>query len=197
MRYDCLCLGVIAGWEGVLGFCLRFPRRPMQRSCEVWHGVVGQKFTAVLGNIQAPSCGRKDYPKRRNHFLFVAHTSSLMKEPIIFSEALIPYFQYIWRQTQEIVPFQSIYTENYTTNNCFMWNMKNAVFGMLRRVAPVRGTCRLHHQGDKNPWIKNNVSLYSNRRTLRRNIRATQRNIPEDAILHGHHRGNLRSYTDT
>jgi hypothetical protein len=27
--------------------------------------------------------------------------------------------------------------------------------------------------------------------------RATRRNIPEDAILHSHHRENLKSYTDT
>jgi hypothetical protein len=35
----------------------------------------------------------------------------------------------------------------------------------------------------------------SNRRTLRRNTRATGRNNPEDTILHSHRRENLKSYT--
>jgi hypothetical protein len=34
----------------------------------------------------------------------------------------------------------------------------------------------------------------SNRRTLRRNSRATRRNNPEDTILHSHRRENLKSY---
>jgi hypothetical protein len=37
------------------------------------------------------------------------------------------------------------------------------------------------------------LAVTSNRRTLRRN---TQLNIPEDAILHSHHRENLKSYKE-
>jgi hypothetical protein len=38
------------------------------------------------------------------------------------------------------------------------------------------------------------LAITSNRSTLRRNIRATRRNIPEDGILHSHRRENLKSY---
>jgi hypothetical protein len=38
------------------------------------------------------------------------------------------------------------------------------------------------------------LAVKNNRRTLRRNKRATRRNIPEDAILHSHVRVNLKSY---
>jgi hypothetical protein len=40
------------------------------------------------------------------------------------------------------------------------------------------------------------LAVTSNRRTLQRNTRATRRNIPEDAILHSHHRENLKSYIE-
>jgi hypothetical protein len=38
------------------------------------------------------------------------------------------------------------------------------------------------------------LAVTSKRRTLRRNTRATRRNIPEDTILHSHRRENLKSY---
>jgi hypothetical protein len=52
--------------------------------------------------------------------------------------------------------------------------------------------------------LETTLAVTSNQRTLRRNAewhsftavltRATQRNIPEDAILHSHRRENLKSY---
>jgi hypothetical protein len=38
------------------------------------------------------------------------------------------------------------------------------------------------------------LAVTSNRLRLRRNTKATRRNIPEDGILHSHRRENLKSY---
>jgi hypothetical protein len=38
------------------------------------------------------------------------------------------------------------------------------------------------------------LAVTNNRRTLRRNTRATRRNIPEDTILHSHCRETLKSH---
>jgi hypothetical protein len=76
--------------------------------------------------------------------------------------------------------------------------------GMLRRVAFVKtevseelsaSIIRLTTIGE----LGTKLSLYTNRRTLRRNTmslltRATRRNIQEDGILHSHRRENLKSY---
>jgi hypothetical protein len=73
---------------------------------------------------------------------------------------------------------------------------------MLRRVAHVRtdvsevpsaSFIRLTKLGE----LGTTQAATSNRRTLRRNTRATRRNIPEDTILHSHRRENLQSYKQT
>jgi hypothetical protein len=76
---------------------------------------------------------------------------------------------------------------------------------MLRHVALIRtddseefsaSIIRVKRMGEPGT-----LAITSIRRTLRRNTistsvltRATQRNIPEDAILHSHRRENLKSY---
>jgi hypothetical protein len=64
--------------------------------------------------------------------------------------------------------------------------MKNVVFWDVTPCGSCKnrlfgGTWRLLHQGDKNP----ETSVLTG---------ATQRNIPEDTILHSHRRKNLKSY---
>jgi hypothetical protein len=70
---------------------------------------------------------------------------------------------------------------------------------MLRRVALVRthvseeigaSLIRVIRIGE----LSTTLAVTSNRRTLRRNTRATWLNIPEDTILHSHRRENLKSY---
>jgi hypothetical protein len=83
--------------------------------------------------------------------------------------------------------------------------------GMLRRVALVRTDVSEEHSASlirvkRICELGTTLSLTTNRRTLQRNTnwlcssetsvitRSTQRNIPEDAILHRHRRKNLKSY---
>jgi hypothetical protein len=78
------------------------------------------------------------------------------------------------------------------------WRMASS--GMLRRVVLVRTDVseefsatffRVTRIGELGTML----AVISNRRTLWRNTRATWRNIPVDAILHSHHRENLKSLT--
>jgi hypothetical protein len=70
---------------------------------------------------------------------------------------------------------------------------------MLSRVALVRTDVSEEFSA---PFIRvtrigelgTTLAVNSNRRTLRRNTRATRRNAPEDAIPHSHRRENLKSY---
>jgi hypothetical protein len=101
---------------------------------------------------------------------------------------------------------------SFILKNSDFWDFTSCGSCKNRRYG---GTQRFHHQGVKNRWTRNNVSLTSNRRTRRRNTRtntntlkmkairssktslltrATLRNIPEDGILHSHRRENLISY---
>jgi hypothetical protein len=77
--------------------------------------------------------------------------------------------------------------------------------GMLRRVALVRTDvseelCASFIRVTRIGEAGTTLAVTSNRRTLRRNTetsvltRATRRNIPEDAIVPSHRRGNLKSY---
>jgi hypothetical protein len=92
-------------------------------------------------------------------------------------------------------------------------NVKNGVFWDVTPCGSCKnrrfgGTWCLFHQGDKNWWIRNNASVAlsspilvtlmmekqsSPEMSVR--TRATQRNIPEVAILHSHRRENLNCYT--
>jgi hypothetical protein len=70
---------------------------------------------------------------------------------------------------------------------------------MLRRVALVRTDVSEEPGASfirvtKISELGTTQAATSNRRTLRRNTRATRRNIPEDIILHSHRRENLKSY---
>jgi hypothetical protein len=60
--------------------------------------------------------------------------------------------------------------------------MKNAIFWVAMPYGSCKnrrfgGTERLHHQGDKNRRTENNVSLSSNRRTLRKNTKCVRRSL--------------------
>jgi hypothetical protein len=76
--------------------------------------------------------------------------------------------------------------------------MKNASSGMLRRVALVRTEVSDKHIASiirvtRIGELGLTSGVTNNRSTLRRNTRASQRNIPEDGILQSHRRENLKS----
>jgi hypothetical protein len=78
--------------------------------------------------------------------------------------------------------------------------LRIASSGMLRHVALVRTDVSDEHSASfirvtRIGELGTTLAVTSNQRTLRRNTKSHSRhNIPEDAILHSHHREHLKSY---